>query len=51
MELMENQRNNKLNNNLTREAYRKKDKKLEQNVFSRSNFILPNKSPSKANIL
>lgn len=29
MELIENQRNNKLNDNLTREAYRRKEKKLE----------------------
>ena len=51
MDVIEDQRHNKTNDQIFRENYRKKNQQLGANQFSKSSFILPAASPSKTNVL
>ena len=51
MDVIEDQRIMKVNDQAFRENYRKKNKQLGANEFSKSSFILPAASPSKTNVL
>lgn len=51
MDVIEDQRSHKVNDQIFRANYRKKNQQMGANQFSKSSFIQPASSPSKTNVL